>query len=55
MKKTTKYILVALLMLLVVNVVISGLAALIPLPKIIWFILMFVCGWQIGAWLGRRI
>lgn len=55
MKKTIKYILVALLMLLVVNVVISGLAALIPLPKIIWYILVIVCAWQIGAWLGRRL
>lgn len=55
MKKIIKYVLVAMLMLLVANLVILGLAALIPLPKIIWYILMFVCGWQIGAWLGRRI
>lgn len=55
MKKTIKYILVAMLMLLVANLVIAGLAALIPLPNIFWYILMIVCAWQVGAWLGRRL
>ena len=55
MKRTIKYILVAILMLLIVNLVISGLTKLIPLPNIFWYILVIVCAWQIGAWLGRRI
>lgn len=57
MNKTFKYVLVALLMLLVADLVIAGLAALIPLPNIFWYeyILVIVCAWQIGAWLGRRI
>lgn len=55
MKRIIKYILVAMLMLLVANLVILGLDALIPLPSIFWYILVIVCAWQIGAWLGRRI
>ncbi len=55
MKKIIKYVLVAMLVLLVANLVILGLAALIPLPDIFWYILVMVCAWQIGAWLGRRI
>jgi Kef-type K+ transport system membrane component KefB len=55
MKKMTKYILVALLMLLVANLVIMGLIAALGLPNIIGYILVIVCAWQIGAWVGRRI
>lgn len=55
MNKTFKYVLVALLMLLVADLVIMGLIAALGLPNIIGYILVLICGWYIGAWVGRRI
>lgn len=57
-KRSTKiisYILMGLFMLLVADCAIMGITAWLGLPSIIGIILVFVCAWYIGAWVGRRI
>lgn len=55
MEKIIKYVLIALLIFIAAEVVIAVITAWLGLPLWIAYLVVFLCGWQIGRWLARRL
>lgn len=55
MEKIIKYVLIALLIFIAAEVVIAVITAWLGLPLWIAYLVVFLCGWQIGRWLLRRL